>query len=167
LIAVPINFRLVGTEIQYIVENCGAKALIVQDELLDSVESVRVAVSILADRFILFGHGRVRAGFHPYEELIANARDTAPPVEVCAEDPWTLMYTSGTTGKPKGTIRGHRGSAMLSLVTDAEMGLTRHDSALLAMAPFTAARASILSISCTQWPRTLPRSPPWYRRITS
>ena len=33
LIAVPINFRLIGAEIQYIVENCEAKALIVQDEL--------------------------------------------------------------------------------------------------------------------------------------
>ena len=41
LIAVPINFRLSGKEFQYIVENCEAKAFIVQDELLDAVELVR------------------------------------------------------------------------------------------------------------------------------
>jgi fatty-acyl-CoA synthase len=43
------------------------------------------------------------------------------------------MYTSGTTGKPKGAIRSHRASAHLSLVTEAEMGFGRSDSALLVM----------------------------------
>ncbi len=38
LVAVPINFRLVGTEISYIAEHCGARAFIVEDELIDSVE---------------------------------------------------------------------------------------------------------------------------------
>ena len=41
LVAVPINFRLVGPEIRYIVENCEAGALIVQDELIDAVEAIR------------------------------------------------------------------------------------------------------------------------------
>ena len=49
LIAVPINFRFVGPEIAYIVENCEAKALIVQDELLDAVE-VRARESSDPDR---------------------------------------------------------------------------------------------------------------------
>ena len=61
------------------------------------------------------------------------ASDGEPNVPVSADDPWTLMYTSGTTGKPKGAIRSHRGSAMLSLVTEVEMGLRRRDSALLVM----------------------------------
>src|ERR1700693_5473713 len=41
LVAVPINFRLVGEEIRYIVENCEAAAFIVQDALVGSVEQVR------------------------------------------------------------------------------------------------------------------------------
>ncbi|HMK67800.1 MAG TPA: AMP-binding protein, partial [Stellaceae bacterium] len=45
----------------------------------------------------------------------------------------TFMYTSGTTGKPKGAIRSHRGSAMMSLVSEAEMSLTPRDTALLTM----------------------------------
>jgi acyl-CoA synthetase (AMP-forming)/AMP-acid ligase II len=43
------------------------------------------------------------------------------------------MYTSGTTGQPKGAIRSHRASAQLSLSTDVEMGFGRDDTALLVM----------------------------------
>ncbi len=133
LIAVPINFRLVGPEIAYIVENCEAMALIVQDELLDAVEPVRANFPIPTGNFISFGGNRRVAGYRGYEDLVANARDGRPPVNVAADDPWTLMYTSGTTGKPKGAIRSHKGSAMLSLVTEVELSLTSRDSALLVM----------------------------------
>jgi fatty-acyl-CoA synthase len=133
LIAVPINFRLVGPEIAYIVENCEAKALIVQDELLDAVESVRMNFSIPTGNFISIGGSRRIAGYRGYEDLITNARDGRPHVNVTADDPWTLMYTSGTTGTPKGAIRSHKGSAMLSLVTEVELRLTNRDSALLVM----------------------------------
>ena len=53
LIAVPINFRLLGEDILYILENCSARALIVQDELLASSESIRSRVSIAQVNLIL------------------------------------------------------------------------------------------------------------------
>ncbi|MEZ5777152.1 MAG: AMP-binding protein [Paracoccaceae bacterium] len=52
---------------------------------------------------------------------------------VTPEDPWCLMYTSGTTGNPKGAIRSHRGMAMVAFMTDVELGLKRKDDALLVM----------------------------------
>jgi fatty-acyl-CoA synthase len=132
IVAVPINFRLVGKEIQYIVENCEARAVIVQDELLDAIETVRADLLVPARNFIAFG-GKCPAGYSAYEALIANARDSRPDVAVVGADPWTLMYTSGTTGKPKGAIRSHRGGAARSLVTEVELGLSVRDSALLVM----------------------------------
>jgi fatty-acyl-CoA synthase len=50
LAVVPINFRLIGSEVRYIVENSEAKAIIVQDDLLDRVEAIRAetSTSILA-----------------------------------------------------------------------------------------------------------------------
>ena len=49
LVTVPINFRLSGEEILYIVENCAARAFIVQDELLASVAAIRDRLAIPAD----------------------------------------------------------------------------------------------------------------------
>jgi len=132
VIAVPINFRLIGAEIRYIVENCEARAIIVQDELVDAVESVRHELPIASEKFISFGARRV-AGYRAYEDLIANASDRPPHANVTPGDPWAFMYTSGTTGKPKGAIRSHRGSTMISLVSEIELGVSNRDAALLVM----------------------------------
>jgi acyl-CoA synthetase (AMP-forming)/AMP-acid ligase II len=133
LVAVPVNFRLVAEEIRYIVENCEAAAFIVQDDLLEPVERVRGDLSVPPGNFIHFGAPACPSGYRAYEDLLAAARDAEPGVEVRPPDPWTLMYTSGTTGKPKGAIRSHRGGAQLSLITAVEMGFGRHDAALLVM----------------------------------
>ncbi len=132
LVAVPVNFRLVGPEIAYIVGDCEAKALIVQDELIEAIEGVRAALPVPSGNFIALGD-RCPAGYRGYEDLLARAHDDRPEIAVHAEDPWTLMYTSGTTGRPKGAIRSHRGSAMVALVTEVEMRLSRNDAALLVM----------------------------------
>jgi fatty-acyl-CoA synthase len=114
LVAVPLNFRLVGNEIRYIVDDAEAAAIIVQDELVGALEDVGPELSVQSSRRIWFGTGQCPAGYVSYEKLMAGARDSEPDVSVTPEDPWMLVYTSGTTGTPKGAIRNHRGGAMLS-----------------------------------------------------
>lgn len=133
LVAVPINFRLVGREIRYIAEDAGIAALIVQNDLVDVVEEIRDQLALPRDRFILFGTSARRAGFRLYEALLAGASDHEPAEVVAPGDPWTLMYTSGTTGNPKGVVRNHLGAAHLSLVTSVELGIRSNDTCLLAM----------------------------------
>jgi acyl-CoA synthetase (AMP-forming)/AMP-acid ligase II len=133
LIAVPINFRLLGPEIRYIAEDCGARAFIVQDALVERIDEVRGDLAIGETNYVVFGNAQPVAGYRSYETLLAAARDSEPDTDVAPDDPFALMYTSGTTGRPKGAIRSHRASAMLSLVTDTEMGFGRDDTALLVM----------------------------------
>jgi acyl-CoA synthetase (AMP-forming)/AMP-acid ligase II len=133
LIAVPINFRLTGSEARYIVENAEAAALIVQDELVGIVEEVRADLPVPSGNLIHFGQDPCPAGYRDYESLIASASDHEPEQHVAPADPWTLMYTSGTTGKPKGVLRSHQAAVLLSLFTELELGLYRRDGALLVM----------------------------------
>ncbi|MGY3450667.1 AMP-binding protein [Bradyrhizobium sp. USDA 4353] len=133
LVALPINFRLTAPEVQFIVQNAEASAIIVQDELVGLVEDTRKDLGIADDRFIHFGTKPRPAGYRGYEEIIAAASSREPDQQVPLSDPWTLMYTSGTTGKPKGVLRSHRSAVLLSMVTEIELKLSRNDGALLVM----------------------------------
>lgn len=132
LIAVPVNFRLTGPEARFICEDCGVAAVIAEEALRGLVEGIRAALPVAADRYVLIGGG-TPAGWAAYEDLIAGAEDGEPAVAVSPDDPWCLMYTSGTTGNPKGAIRNHRGMTMLATMTAVELKLGRGDDALLVM----------------------------------
>jgi fatty-acyl-CoA synthase len=133
LVAVPINFRLTGPEITYIVQHSEARAWVVQDDLCAVVEGLRAELSIAAERYVHFGGAATPAGWQSYEAAIKAANTQAPSVDVGPEDLFALMYTSGTTGRPKGAMRQHQGNALIALATALEFGLTRDDNALLVM----------------------------------
>jgi len=133
LIAVPVNFRLMAKEIRYIVEDCGATAFIVQDELLDRVEAIRDDLEIERNRFVCFGGQATESRYQAYESLIAAGQSGAPNVEVVPTDPWAIMYTSGTTGRPKGAIRSHASHSSLGLVLAYDMGFLSDETWLSVM----------------------------------
>ena len=133
LVAVPINFRLTAPEIKYIIENAGTRAILVEDVLAGAIEEIREDIDIAEGRFINIGKSPRKSGWLAYEDYLARASDREPGVDVSPDDAWCFMYTSGTTGLPKGAVRTHRGIAMLSLMTAVELATKRADSALLVM----------------------------------
>src|SRR5215471_9391184 len=80
LVVVPINFRLIGSEARYIIENSEAKAVIVQDGLLDRLETIRDDRLIAEDKYIHLG-GRKPPGYQSYEDLIAAGGGSEPSIE--------------------------------------------------------------------------------------
>ena len=132
LVAVPINFRLTPPELAYIVQHSGARACVVQDDLVDQVEAVRDDLELLPQGTVCLGE-RTAAGWTDYEALIAAASDKDPGVAVKPTDPCALMYTSGTTGRPKGAIRSHEGNTLIALATALEMDFNRDDTGLMVM----------------------------------
>src|SRR5262245_25283247 len=78
LVAVPVNFRLVAAEIEYIATHCEARAFIVQDELVERVEAIRDRLAIVAGGYLHFGLAPTPSGWQSYEDVIARASPSAP-----------------------------------------------------------------------------------------
>ncbi|MGE0768088.1 MAG: class I adenylate-forming enzyme family protein [Hyphomicrobiaceae bacterium] len=133
LVAVPVNFRLVAAEVRYIVDDAEISALIVEDQLAGIVGEIGGALPFPPARVIHFGRKPCPSGYSSYEAILARAAASEPDAVVMPTDPWMLMYTSGTTGSPKGAIRSHQGNALVSLVSQIELGIRRNDGALLVM----------------------------------
>jgi fatty-acyl-CoA synthase len=133
MVAVPVNFRLAAPEVRYLVEDSGAAAVFVGADLIEAMGPVRDSLGLPAANWIQLGGAWLEAGYRAYEELLATGADRRPAVTVRPEDPWTLMYTSGTTGRPKGAVRSHRSYALFYLLNAIEFGFTRHDVGLAVM----------------------------------
>jgi fatty-acyl-CoA synthase len=132
LVAVPINFRLTGSEIAYIVDHAEAKAIIAGAEFCAVVDSIRDQIPTCTGCFVVIGAAPSTA-WTAYEDLMASASAAAPFEAVHPDDLCALMYTSGTTGRPKGAMRSHSGSSLIALATALEMGFTPDDTGLLVM----------------------------------
>ncbi len=104
--AVPINTSLSPPEMAYIINNAGAKILVFGERFAPTIESLRRELDSVET---LVGIGASARGSRDYEQLVRDYPATEPEVEVNEQDIAYLLYTSGTTGMPKGVMVTHRG----------------------------------------------------------
>jgi fatty-acyl-CoA synthase len=117
-IAVPVNFRMTPPEIAFLVSDCQARVVITETVLANVATAVRDLDPTL--QTVIVAGGSTDEAVIGYDDLIAEQGDPAPVVDIPSDSPALIMYTSGTTGRPKGAVLTHTnlaGQATTNLFT--------------------------------------------------
>jgi len=97
-----INWRLAAGELDYVINDSGATVLFAGAELLPAVQAIRDRLPRVTEVIVVGGPDDA------YEAFLAAARPAGGAADRTVEDLWLVMYSSGTTGRPKGVMLSHR-----------------------------------------------------------
>ncbi|SMC07337.1 AMP-binding enzyme C-terminal domain-containing protein [Sulfobacillus thermosulfidooxidans DSM 9293] len=130
LVGVPINLRWSPDEIRYALMDSQISLIVADKDLRSALSAVENLLPVYYTH--LEGEDRARA----WEDLVSQADDSPLSLTISEEDPWVIVYTSGTTGKPKGAVRSHVSNLMIALTLVAELGISSDDIGLAVLPMF-------------------------------
>jgi len=105
-VAMPLSVLFGPDALDYRIRNSEAVAALVDPASLPSLAAVRDGLPAL--KHVIGVAGACASGVTPWESLLERASSAFTPVDTAADDPAILVYTSGTTGPPKGALKAHR-----------------------------------------------------------
>jgi fatty-acyl-CoA synthase len=135
-IAVPLNFRLAPPELDYILQDCAPEVVFVDAPLLPLLRATGTAADLKT--IVVFGEtdlGEEAERVHAYESFIEGHTPLDLP-DVPEESTALLMYTSGTTGRPKGAMLSHRNMQLQALTCIRAMEMFDDSDVGFLTAPF-------------------------------
>lgn len=132
-ILLPLNWRLAGPELGWIIDNAEPRILFASDSLaaLATVATQHVPIIIVAEQ------PDATNAADAYDALIASAdEDVHPGDDPAPELPWIMLYTSGTTGRPKGCLLSQQGQVISALAMASQWQSDEHTRLLLSLPLF-------------------------------
>ncbi len=116
-IIAPVNFRLAVPEIQYILKDAAPKVLIFETQFTEAVEALRRQLPDIEHYIRIDTDGKLPlpSWALDYESVLQSGAPEGPPFRSTPDDYAHLLYTSGTTGRPKGAVHRHRGVCATAL----------------------------------------------------
>lgn len=127
-ILVPLNTRLVSAELEYIIKDSGLEVLIFGEAFVGVLEPLVEKLPVKKGHYLCLGTPPAWA--KGYEDKVMEQQSVGEPVvdePAGGEDALIIMYTSGTTGAPKGAILSHRKTFFNALNANIYYGLTPYD----------------------------------------
>jgi len=108
-ILVPLNYRLVAGDHEYILNHAGVKAVLVDLEYTKVVDQIRPNLKTVEHWIVAKDEGETPAGWTDWEQMVQAASPAPPPsIDLGENDLVSINYTSGTTARPKGVMLTHR-----------------------------------------------------------